>query len=329
MDSTDPRLELLSKWHAEGLLAKAGFTEGTKSELEETTLGIKYSKGNNNRGATANATRNEIKTLITKNKKPAEHHAHNKAKVHYVMVPQGSLPQPYAVPMAQTPHKGNRNRHDNTNKISLKGVGLLVKRQATLSALKGVNASILRAGEFLKDYPIPHPLLDKFQKAIFDKKIADVKSIISQINSAAGTKINPNVSSFEPEQIPSTTIPGLTPQEVSIVTDGRLWAKFFQATLKVIQATYQDYKTYKRSKVQKISTDLHNSNNLFNTCYYSLVAELKKNNETGTSNTTNPPTSAYTAPRGATKTATGAWERDQFQDPSRATFSMAQPFPVL
>ena len=97
MDSTDPRLELLSKWHAEGLLAKAGFTEGTKSELEENSLGVKYSKGNI-KGATAVNTRKEIKGIITKIKKPTQqhatqHHAHNQALVRYVqVVPQGSVP---------------------------------------------------------------------------------------------------------------------------------------------------------------------------------------------------------------------------------------------
>ena len=33
MDSTDPRLELLSKWHAEGLLAKAGFAQSNDSSF--------------------------------------------------------------------------------------------------------------------------------------------------------------------------------------------------------------------------------------------------------------------------------------------------------
>ena len=84
MDSTDPRLELLSKWHAEGLLAKAGFTEGTKGELEETTLGGKYNKDNSAKGASANNTRNIIKKIIKEHTK--------------------SHPQ-------QTPSPGNHNRN--------------------------------------------------------------------------------------------------------------------------------------------------------------------------------------------------------------------------
>ena len=188
---------------------------------------------------------------------------------------------------------------------------MLGKHDATLSAYKSVLLAQKRAHEFLMNYQDPHDLLSKLRAAVNSKNIKKMKAVILQINKEANVKINPNVTVFQPEQIPNSVYQCLGSEQASVITQGRLWAKFFKATLTVIYCTFSDRKSTQQNLVQRISNDLHSSNDLFNSCYYSFIADLKKETKTDAS---------LVAP-------TQAQPRSQFQ-PTHTTFRMAQPFPI-
>ena len=332
MDSTDPRLELLSKWHAEGLLAKAGFAQSNDSSFLGKYEELKHEKATLPGGAQHPQHKHQQQHASPEAKKFVEIFAkktHTPQEITFINA--FTMAHPQYAKMAKGKKK-HPNQYVKSPQTWSELEAILATENEKYSTELNGALTWLKSAQSMTEPRLPsgmNRLITQLYTAYMNSNLSP-EEFLRTFNTIIGNYLTTHAGKAVKRPYTKEPVAGRKYVKESGIGKilgfvnryiGTNWNKEQKAA-----SVYPD--------VEKVLKALNHTRR--NISYLKQAIEIKKKKASETSNTTNPPTGTQkvikipggSAPA-AIKLPGGSWETgSQFQDPSRATFSMAQPFPI-